>query len=153
MLIGVAAWGVAPPPAAAQSDAVVIELNFETTTGQTPPAGLAVLDVSTGIEYRNAGVADGEAIEVPGSSGIASEFQIRRAALQPGDVSCEGADSAQITASGRVAITPGADRVVCTVTLSDELPVTGVSSTVALIGATLLGAGALMVVASRSTNY
>ena len=151
VLFAAGAWGVAPPTAGAQ-DAIVIELTFETVTGEPPPAGLAVLDVNTGIEYRNAGVVDGDSVTVTATPGVASTLEIRRTELQPGDINCEGGEDARAAGSGRVVITPGSDRVVCTVTLTNELALTGGSATLALVGATMLGAGALLVIAGRSAK-
>ena len=158
VLIGIAAWGLASPAAAAQSDTVVIELSFVTAAGEPPEVGVAVLDVNTGIEYRNDRVSLGGAIEVDAISGVSSELQIRRTALQPGAVSCEGASEPATVAGSRVIVTPGDDPVVCTVTLledlpvPDELPVTGISLELGLIGATVVGLGAAVVGASRSAN-
>jgi len=141
--------------AAAQSDAVVIELNFETATGEAPAGGVAILDLNTALEYRNAGVALGEPIEVTGASGVTSRLQIRRSDLQPSAISCEGAQDAATVAGTRgvtLAITPDADRVVCTVSLNDELPRTGISRTLVALSANLLGAGALLLIVSRRTR-
>jgi len=152
VLASIAAWGVSPPAVSAQSGTVVIELDFETATGEPPPGGAAVLDLNTGIEYRNDGVSSGDSIEVDAVAGVASQLRIRRTDLQPGAVNCEGAQEAASVAGSRgviVAITPGSDRVVCTITLLDGLPLTGPSTVLAMMGVSVLGLGALVVAISR----
>ena len=130
---------------------VTIELNFVTITGELPAGGLAVLDLSTNTEHRNAGVVFGESIEVEVEAGTSSRFLIRRTELQPGDVTCQGASAETVTASGNVVvvITPSTDQVVCTISLQDELPVTGPAEDIAALGALGLGLGAAMVGISR----
>lgn len=142
------------PTAAAQSETVTIELSFVTETGESPVGEVAVLDLNSGIEYRNDRVRFGDPIQVDAVPGVITRLQIRRTDLQPGTVSCEGAREATTVPGSRgqtLAITPGNDRVACTVTLLDELPVTGLPATPTSLSVILLGAGALMVGISRST--
>lgn len=154
VIVVLASMLLGAPAAAAQSDEVVIELNFETATGESPAGEVAVLNLNSGTEYRNDRVPFGDPIEVDAVPGVITRLQIRRTDLQPGDVSCDGAREATTVPGSRgqtLAITPGNDRVVCTVTLLDELPVTGLPATPTSLSVILLGAGALLVGASRST--
>lgn len=160
LLLGMAAWAVAPPTAYAQSNDAVLELSFVTATGDSPPSAVAVLDLNTGTEYRNSGVTSGEPIEVGAATGVASQLQIRRTNLRPSEVTCEGASSAQVITTSRgpaVTVTPDADTVVCTVTLTDaapeELAVTGfTTSQLAVVGAILVGEGTLVLAAARRSR-
>lgn len=163
VMFSVAAWGVAPLAAQAQSDAIAIEIDFVTEAGVPPQDSVAVLDLSSRILYLNSGVPAGDAIEVAAASGITSNLQMRRTDLQPRDVICEGAQNASVVASSRgaiVAVTPGDDGAVCTVTLvdggpvplPDDLAITGTSMTIAAMGVLLLGYGAFLAAVGRSTR-
>lgn len=159
LLVGIAAWGVASPSARAQADEAAIVLTFETATGESPDDDVAVLDVNSGIEYRSDRVSQGDPIEVPAVVGIPSALQIRRTSLRPGDVTCKG-PAAEATISGsRIVVTPGPDGAICDVTLTDEppaagdeLPMTGVSLELALLGAIVIGQGAILAGASRTNK-
>lgn len=160
LLLGFAAWCVAPAVASAQSDEAVIELSF-VTAGESSVGDVSIVDLSTGTEYRNAAVSQGEPIRVAGVVGETSRLQTGRTEMQPIAVSCEGAENANAIATSRgvaLAITPAEDVVACTVTLSEELAEelakTGRTSTLGVVGAILLGEGLLvMAAARRSTRY
>jgi len=155
VLVSIAAWAAAPPAIAAQADTVVIELEFVTTGGEPPAGEVAVLDVNTGIEYRNDRVSQGGSIEVDAAAGAASELLIRRTDLSPSAVSCEGQGASSTVRGSRVIVTPGQEGAVCIVTLSSELPVTGaspLSPLLVVIGLILLGVGGLVVGGSRATT-